>query len=100
MKKETLFDCKVKVFQSPKNCTFPKGLTYAFVPKRNFFFIFFFGQKRTRKKVYDVLDRKKTFYYYKNNNFLTTQKWHFSKGINPFFWSINAIFVIICFRSK
>ena len=46
------------------------------------------------------INRKETFFEYKNKNFTTSQKWHFSKGVNPFFWSKNAIFFIICFRQK
>ena len=70
---------------------FSKGVNLSFCSKKGMFSLFVFGQKRTRNKVYDVLDRKETFYDYKNNNFLTTQKWHFFKGVNPCFWSNNAI---------
>ena len=59
---KTLFDYKVKNFQSPKNRTFPKGSTDAFDQKMFFFSLFVFGQRRTRNKVYDVLDRKETFH--------------------------------------
>ena len=59
---KTLFDYKVKNFQSPKNRTFPKGLTDAFDQKMFCFSLFVFGQRRTRNKVYDVLDRKETFH--------------------------------------
>ena len=44
------------------------------------------------------INRKETFFEYKNKYFTTSQKWHFSKGVNPCFWSKNAIFFIICFR--
>ena len=50
-KKETLFDYKNWLFQSPKNHIFPKGLTHAFGQKMEFFSLFVFGQKRTRNKV-------------------------------------------------
>ena len=46
------------------------------------------------------INRKETFSEYKNKNFTTSQKWHFSKGVNPYFWSKNTIFFIICFRQK
>ena len=65
------------------------------VKKCNFFSFFVFGQKRTRNKVYDVLDRKETFYDYKNNNFLTTQKWHFFKGVNLCFDRIMQLFFFV-----
>ena len=41
---KTLFDYKVKNFQSPKNRTFPKGLTDAFDQKM-FFFLYLFSVK-------------------------------------------------------
>ena len=42
---------KKKLFESPKNPIFPKGLTHAFGQKMEFFSLFVFGQKRTRNKV-------------------------------------------------
>ena len=42
-KKETFSGIKKKrIFQSPKNCTFPKALTHAFVQKMPFFSLFKF----------------------------------------------------------
>ena len=35
-RKETFFDYKNKIFQSPKNGIFPKGLTHAFGQKKHF----------------------------------------------------------------
>ena len=64
------------------------------------FFLFVFGEKGLEISFDDVLGRKETFFDYKNKIFETSQKWHFSKKVNPRFWSKNAIFVIICFRSK
>ena len=49
-KKETVFDYKNKIFESPKNRIFPKGLTHAFCQKMQFF-PFFFSQHKTRSKV-------------------------------------------------
>ena len=37
---ETFFDYENKVFQTPKNHIFPKGLTHAFGKKWNFFHYF------------------------------------------------------------
>ena len=97
-RKQTFLDHKNKIFQRLKKRIFPKELTHAFGQKWIFFFISF-RSKKTRNKVYDVLDRKETFYDYKNNNFLTTQKWHFFKGVNPCFDRIMQ-FCFLCFRSK
>jgi len=42
----------------------------------------------------NVLKQKEPFFDYKNNNFWKSQKSHFSKGVNPCFWSKNAIFFL------
>ena len=31
----------------------------------------------------NIINRKETLFDYKNKNFITSQKWHFSKGVNP-----------------
>ena len=49
--KKNFFDYKVKIFQSPQNHTFPKGLTHAFREKIHVFSFFVFGQNETRNKV-------------------------------------------------
>ena len=48
----------------------------------------------------NIMNRKETFFDYKNKNFSTSQKWHFSKGVNPCFWSKNAIFFHYLFSLK
>ena len=50
-KKETFFEYKNKIFESPKNRIFPKGLTHAFGQKMPIFSLFGFGQNKTRNKV-------------------------------------------------
>ena len=47
----------------------------------------------------DVLDRKETFFDRKNANFLASQKWHFCKGVNPYFWVNTDIFFFNFFFS-
>ena len=47
-KKQTLFDYREKIFQSPKNRIFPKGLTHFFAQKMQFFSLFVFGENKTR----------------------------------------------------
>ena len=47
-KNQTFFTIKKKIFQSPKNRIFPKGLTHAFAQKLQFFSLFVFGQNKTR----------------------------------------------------
>ena len=60
IEKKTLFDYKVKNFQSPKNRPFSKGLTHAFGKKKCNFIHFLFSVKiRLEIRFNDVLDRKK-----------------------------------------
>ena len=39
---------------------------------------------------YDILGRKNTFLDYKKNKLKKSKNWHFSKGVNPLFWSKNC----------
>ena len=41
---------------------------------------------------YDILERKNDFLGYKNKKFKKSKNWHFSKGVNPWFWSKNGHF--------
>ena len=41
---------------------------------------------------YDILVPKKTFLGYKNKKFKKSKNWHFSKVVNPSFWSKNGHF--------
>ena len=45
----------------------------------------------------NVLDRKETFFGHKKFNLLKSQKFNFSKGINPCFWAKNVIFLKFVF---
>ena len=42
--------------------------------------------------VYDILQRKNAFLGYKNKKFKKSKNWHFSKRVNPWFWSKNGHF--------
>ena len=50
-RKETFFEYKNKIFQSPKNHNFPKGFTHAIDQKMPVFSLFVFGQNKTRNEV-------------------------------------------------
>ena len=41
---------------------------------------------------YDILEPKNTFLGYKNTKLKKSKNWHFSKGVNPWFWSKNGHF--------
>ena len=46
-----------------------------------------------RENVFDdILERKKTFLGYKNKKFKKSKNWHFSKRVNPWFWTKNGHF--------
>ena len=47
--KEPFFYYRRKISESPKNLSFPKGLTHAFGQKMPNFSLFGFGQNKTRK---------------------------------------------------
>ena len=49
---------------------------------------------------YDILERKNAFLAYKNNKFKKSKNWHFSKGVNPWFWSKNGHFSKFVFLGK
>ena len=41
---------------------------------------------------YDIVGRKIAFLGYKNKTFKQSKNWHFSKGVNAWFWSKNGLF--------
>ena len=57
-----------------------------------FFQLFFLGNIGQENFFYDILERKNAFPCYKNKKFNKSKNWHFSKGVNPRFWSKNGRF--------
>ena len=54
---------------------------------------FFFVRNIDQENVfYDILERKNAFLGYKNKKFKKSKNCHFSKGVNPWFWSKNHHF--------
>ena len=66
----------------------------------NFFLYLFFLKIRLEIMFNNVLDRKETFFGNKNFNLSKSQKSHFSKGVNPCFWSKNVTFFLYLFFLK
>ena len=60
------------------------------VQKWPFFQFFFFGTIGQKPVFYDILKRKNNFLGYKNKKFKKSKNYHFSKGVNPWFWSKNG----------
>ena len=49
--------------------------------------LFFFGNIGQENLFYDILEQKKPFVAYKNKKSKKSRNWHFSQGVNPWFWS-------------
>ena len=62
------------------------------VQKRPFLQLFFLGNIGQETVFYDILERKNPFLSYKSNKFKKSKNWHFSKGVNPWFWFKNGHF--------
>ena len=62
------------------------------VQKWPFFPIFFLGNIGQENVFYDILEPKNAFLGYKDKKFKKTNNWHFSEGVNPWFWSKNDHF--------
>ena len=76
-----------------KNWHFFRGVNPWFWSKNGHFSIFFFvGNIGQENVFYDILDRKNVFLSYKNKKSKKSKNWHFSKGVNPWFWSKNGHF--------
>ena len=53
---------------------------------------FFLGNIGQENVFYDILERKSAFLGYKNMKSKKLKNGHFSKGVNPWFWSENGHF--------
>ena len=69
------------------------------VQKLPFFQLFFLGNIEKKIAFYDIVERKNAFLGYKNKKFKKSKNWHFSKGVNPWFWSKMAIFPTFFLRN-
>ena len=98
-RKHAFLGSKNKKFKKSKNWHFSKGVNPWFWSKNghfsNFCFLGNIGKKNILK---DILERKNACLGYKNKKFKKSKNWHFSKGINPRFWSKNGRFSSFFFR--
>ena len=82
-----------KQSKKSKNGHFSKGVNPWFCSKNGHFSNFFFLDNIGQENVfYDILERKNAFLGYENKQFKKLKNWHFSKGVNPWFWSKNGHF--------
>ena len=92
-RKNAFLRYKNKKFKKSKNWQFSKEVNLWFWSKNghlcNFFILGTIGQENV---FYNILERKNAFLCYKNKKFKKSKNWHFSKGVNPWFWSKNGHF--------
>ena len=100
-RKETFFGHKKSNLSKSQKSHFSKGVNPCFWSKNTIFFLnLFLVEIRVEMMFNYVLDRKETFSGHKKFNLSKSQKSHFSKGVNPYFWSKNTLFLLISFWSK
>ena len=68
-----------------------------FVQKWPLFQPVFLGNIGKENVFYDILERKNSVLGYKNKKFEKSKNWHFSKGVNRWFWSKNGNFFKLFF---
>ena len=87
-RKNAFLSYKKKKFKKSKNLHFSKGINPWFWSKNGHFSNFFFlGNIGEKNVFYHILERKNAFLSYKNNKLKKSKNWHFSKGVNQWFWS-------------
>ena len=59
--------------------------------------IFFLGNIDQENVFYDIVERKNAFLGYKNKKFKQSKNWHFTKGVNLWYWSKKGHFSKIFF---
>ena len=100
-RKNAFLGYKIKKFKKSKNCNFCKGVNQWFWSKNGHFSNFFFFGKIGQENVfYDILERENFFLGYKKTNFKKPKNCHFSKGVNPWFWSKTGHFSNFFFFGK
>ena len=90
---------KNKNFKQSKIRHFSKGVNQWFWSKNGHYFQrLFLGNIEKENFFYDIVEQKKAFLGYKNKKFKKSKNCHFSKGVNPWFWSKNGHFSNFFFR--
>ena len=99
--KNAFLDYKTKSFKESKNWHLSKGFNPWFRSKNGRFSNFFFLSNIDQENVFsDNLERKNAFLGYKNKKFKQFKNGHFSKVVNPWFWSKNGHFFNFFFLGK
>ena len=91
--KSAFLGYKNKKFKKSKNWHSSKWVNPWFWSKNGHFSKLFFSANIRQENVfYDILKRRNAFLGFKNRKFKKSKNWHFSKGVNPLFWSKNGHF--------
>ena len=91
--KNAFLGYKNKKFKKSKNWHFSKGVNPWFWSKNGHFSnLIFLGNIGQENIFDDILEPKNAFLGYKNKKFKKSKNCHFSKGVNPWFWSKNGHF--------
>ena len=97
-RKNAFLGYKNKKFKKSKNWHFSKGVNSWFSSKNGHFFKFFFRQYRPGKRLlWYFRDEKSPSRLQKQQVKNKSKKKHFSKGVNPRFWSKNGHFLPLFF---
>ena len=87
-KKNAFLGYKNKKLKTSKNWRFSKRVNlHGFCPKMAIFPTFFLGNIGHQNVFCDILERKNVFLGYKNKKFKQSKNGHFSKGVNPLYFS-------------
>ena len=88
-RKNALLGKKNKKFKKSKNWHFCKMVL---LKNWSFFHLFSLNNIGQENVFYDILERKNAFLGNKNKKFKQSKNWHFSKEVNPWFYSKLGIF--------
>ena len=92
-RKKAFLGYKNKKFKKSKNWHFCKGVNLWFWSKNGRFpSLYFLGIIGQENVFYDILERINAFLGYKKRKCKKSKNWHFSQGVNPWFWSKNGHF--------
>ena len=83
---------KNKKLKKSKNWNFTKRVNPSFWYKNVHFSKLFFLGNISKENVFHYILEKKNFLGYKKKNLKKSKNWHFSKGVNAWFWSKNCHF--------
>ena len=95
--KNAFLGYKNKKLKNSKNWHLSKGVNPWYWSKNGQFSNFFFTQYMPKKCLLWYSKTKKRFLGYKNKEFKKSKNCHFSKGVNPWFWSKKGHFTNLFF---